>query len=39
MYLSLSFENMITVGIILLGWMLALHILGQLGVHIAALGN
>lgn len=39
MYLSFSFENMITIGIMLLGWMLLLHILGQAGVHIASLGT
>jgi hypothetical protein len=39
MYLSLSFENMITIGIMLLLWMLALHVLGQMGVHIASLGT
>lgn len=36
MYLSVSFENAVTIGLMLLGWMLALHLLGQFGVHIAS---
>lgn len=39
MYLSFSIENMITIGIMLAGWMLLLHVLGQAGVHIAGLRN
>ena len=39
MYLSFSIENIVTVGLMLLGWMLVLHLLGQAGVHIGALGN
>lgn len=35
-YLSISVENFITIGIILLVWMLALHVLGQLGVRFAS---
>jgi hypothetical protein len=36
MYLAFSFENFLTVGIILLIWMLAVHVAGQLGVHVAS---
>lgn len=34
MYLGISIENIITVGVILLIWMLALHVAGQFGVRI-----
>jgi hypothetical protein len=34
MYLSFSPENMITVGVMLLVWMVALHLLGQMGVYL-----
>jgi hypothetical protein len=33
-YLSISVENFVTIGIMLLAWMLALQLLGQFGVHI-----
>jgi hypothetical protein len=36
MYLGISIENFITIGLMLLVWMLALHIAGQFGVHIAS---
>lgn len=36
MYLGISIENVITIGVMLLGWMLFLHVLGQMGVHIAS---
>ena len=39
MYLSFSIENIVTIGVMLLGWMLVLHLLGQAGVHIGILGN
>jgi hypothetical protein len=32
MYLSFSIENMVTIGVMLLLWMLALHLLGQFGL-------
>lgn len=32
MYLSFSMENIITIGVMLLCWLLALHLLGQAGV-------
>jgi len=36
MYLSLSKpENWITIGIILVAWMLAIHVLAQVGVNVA----
>ncbi len=34
MYLSINMENIITIGVILLGWILFIHILAQLGVNI-----
>ncbi len=34
MYLSFSVENIITIGIMFIGWMLAIHTLGQLGVNV-----
>lgn len=36
MYLSMTLENWVTVGVILLIWMLAVHLLGQVGVHVAS---
>lgn len=36
MYLGISIENFLTIGIMLLVWMLALHIAGQFGVGIAS---
>lgn len=36
MYLGISFENIITIGVMLLFWIIALHIAGQLGVGIAS---
>lgn len=35
MYLGISFENFVTLGVMLLAWIVFLHVLGQLGVHIA----
>ena len=39
MYLSLSIENFVTVGVMLLVWMLALHLAGQAGISIGKLGG
>jgi TM2 domain-containing membrane protein YozV len=40
MYLNFSIPNIITVGVMLLGWMLVLHLLGQAGVHLSSVfGN
>lgn len=36
MYLSFSIENMITIGVMLLVWMIVLHLLGQVGVMLPA---
>jgi hypothetical protein len=36
MYLSISVENFVTIGVMLLIWMLFIHVLGQFGVHIAS---
>lgn len=36
MYLGISVENFVTIGVMLLVWMLALHVLGQFGVNIAS---
>jgi len=36
MYLSISVENFVTIGLMLLVWMLAIHLLGQFGVSIAS---
>ena len=36
MYLSFSVENILTIGVMLLLWMLALHLAGQAGL---AIGN
>lgn len=36
MYLSFTVENMITIGVMFLVWMVALHGLGQLGLHLPA---
>jgi len=33
-YLGISLENFITIGLMLLVWMLALHIAGQFGLQI-----
>lgn len=35
MYLGISVENFVTIGLMLLVWMLALQILGQFGVHLS----
>jgi hypothetical protein len=35
-YLALNLENIITVGVILLCWMLAVHLIGQAGVSVAS---
>ena len=32
MYLGVSVENFVTIGIMLLVWMLAIHLIGQIGV-------
>jgi len=32
MYLGVSVENFVTIGIMLLVWMLAIHLIGQVGV-------
>jgi hypothetical protein len=34
MYLGISVENFITIGLMLLVWMLALHLIGQFGVMV-----
>ena len=34
MYLSINVENMVTIGIMLLGWILFIHILAQVGVNL-----
>lgn len=34
MYLSFNLENIVTIGVMLLCWMIALHVLGQLGVYL-----
>lgn len=34
MYLGISIENFITIGIMLLVWMVGLHLIGQVGVSI-----
>ena len=36
MYLGISIENFVTIGIMLLVWMLLLHVAGQFGVQIAS---
>jgi hypothetical protein len=36
MYLSISVENFVTIGLMLLVWMLAIHLLGQFGVKFAS---
>jgi hypothetical protein len=36
-YLSISFENFITIGVMLLVWMVGLHVLGQLGIRVSGL--
>lgn len=33
-YLSISIENFVTIGLMLLVWMIAVHILAQLGLAI-----
>ena len=35
MYLGISVENFVTVGLILLVWMILLHVMGQLGLNVA----
>lgn len=35
MYVGISFENFVTIGIILLAWIIFLHVIGQFGVHLA----
>jgi hypothetical protein len=35
MYLGISVENFLTIGIMLLVWMTLLQVAGQFGVHIA----
>lgn len=34
MYLGISVENFITVGIMLLIWMIALHLIAQVGIRV-----
>lgn len=34
MYLGISIENFITIGVMLLVWMLLLHVVGQVGVNL-----
>ncbi len=36
MYLSISIENIMTIGVMLLCWMLLLHILAQFGLKFAS---
>ena len=36
MYLGITLENFITIGLMLLVWMLAIHLLGQAGVQVAS---
>lgn len=35
MYLGITVENFITVGLMLLVWMVGLHLAGQVGVRVA----
>ena len=35
MYIAMNVENIVTIGVILLCWMLALHLAGQLGVNVS----
>ena len=37
MYLALSLENIITIGIILMIWMLAIHVLAQVGINVSSI--
>lgn len=37
MYLGITLENFITVGLMLLVWMLALQVMGQFGVRLGSL--
>lgn len=37
MYLGITIENFITIGIMLLVWMLTLHVAGQFGVRVSGL--
>ena len=37
MYLSFSLENIVTIGVMFLVWMVALHLLGQVGVNVSSL--
>jgi hypothetical protein len=39
MYLGISVENFITIGIMLLIWMLTLHLIGQFGLQIPGLSS
>lgn len=34
MYIGLTVENFVTIGVMLIAWMIALHVLGQVGVHL-----
>lgn len=36
MYLGITIENFVTIGLMLLVWMLLLHVLGQFGVRFAS---
>lgn len=35
MYIGISIENFVTIGLMLLLWMILLHAMGQFGVHLA----
>jgi hypothetical protein len=39
MYLGISVENFITIGLMLLVWMLLLHIVAQIGISIPSWAN
>lgn len=43
MYISITIENFVTIGLMLLAWMILLHVAGQAGLHLAdyipGLGN
>ena len=37
MYLGWTIENFISIGLMLLVWMLAVHVIGQFGVQVSSL--
>lgn len=39
MYLGISIENFVTVGLMLLVWMVLLHLIAQVGIRIPAWAN